>query len=68
MLPQEIRCSEITSEAILGHHNSYMARVILHPILGCPCVHLLSQPTSNFHERRYYGWQNSRWGEIVRRT
>ena len=32
----EIRCSEITSEAILGQrqsHSSYMARGVLHPIL-----------------------------------
>ena len=35
---------------------------VLHPIFG-----FLNQLTSNFHERRYYGWQNSRWYEIVRR-
>ena len=27
-------------------------------------MHLLSHLTSNFHERRYWGWQNSRWGDI----
>ena len=52
----EIRCSEIASEAILGQkqsRSSYTARGVLHPIFGCPCVHLLSQLTSDFHERRY---------------
>ena len=57
----EIRCSEIASEAILGqkqHRSSsvrYMAHGVLYPIFGCPCMHLLSQLTSSFHERRYYG-------------
>ena len=56
MLPQgiffffffEIRCSEINSEAILGQkqsRRSYMARGALHPIFGCPRMHLLSQLT-----------------------
>ena len=52
----EIRCSEIASEAILGQKqsgSSYMARGAMHPIFGCSCMHLLSQLTSNFHERRY---------------
>ena len=55
--------------AILGQNQScssslrYMARRVLYPIFGCPYMHLLSQLTSNFHERRYYGWQNSRWGD-----
>ena len=40
---------------------SYMARRVLHPTFSCPYMHLPSQVTSNFHERRYYGWQNSRW-------
>ena len=57
----EIRGSEIASEAILGQKQSrsssirYMARRVLYLIFGCPCMHLLSQLTSNFHERRYYG-------------
>ena len=34
--------------------------------LAGPCVHLLSQLTSNFHNSRYWGWQNSRWGDITR--
>ena len=65
MLPQEIfreiRCSEIACEAILGQKQSrsssvrYMARRILYPVHGCPFMHLQSQLTSNFHERRYYG-------------
>ena len=48
MLPQD-RCSEIASEAILGQKLSrsssvrYVARGVL---FGCPCRHLLSQPTS----------------------
>ena len=45
-----------------------MARRVLHPIFDCPCMHLLSQLTSNFHKRRYYGRQNSRWGDITKRT
>ena len=59
MLPQEIleiRCSEIASEAILGQKqscSSYMVRRVLHPIFGCPCMHLLSKLTLNFHVRRY---------------
>ena len=41
MFPQEIRCSEIASEAILAQKqsgSSYMARGVLHPIFGCPCI------------------------------
>ena len=59
MLPHEnfrMRCSEIASEAILGQkqsRSSYMARGVLHQIFGCPRMHLLSQLTSNFQERRY---------------
>ena len=52
----EMRCSEIASEAILGQkqsRSSYMTHCILHSIFGCPCIHLLSQLTSNFQERRY---------------
>ena len=52
----EIRCSEIASEAILEQihsHNSYLAGGVLHPIFSCRCMHLLSQLTSNFSERRY---------------
>ena len=50
----------------------YMACRVLYPIFECPCthlliMHLLSQLTSNFHERRYYSWQYSRWGwQIVK--
>ena len=39
-----------------------MARRILYLILAVH-VCLLCQLTSNFHKRRYYGWQNSRWGD-----
>ena len=52
MLPQEIRSSEIASEAILGQELSrsssvrYVARGVLYPMFGCPCMHLLSQPKS----------------------
>ena len=52
----EIRCSEIASEAILGQKQSrsnYMARGVLHAIIGCPSMYLLSQLTSIFYERRY---------------
>ena len=50
----EIRCSEIVSEAILGQKQScstYMARGVLHLIFGCSCMHLLTQLTSNCHDR-----------------
>ena len=50
---QKIRNS---SEAILGQKqscSSHIARGVLHPIIDCPCMHLLSQLISNFHERRY---------------
>ena len=52
----EIRYFEIASEAILGQkqsRSSYMARRVLHPIIGCPSMYLLSQLTSIFYERRY---------------
>ena len=67
----EIRCSEIASEDILGRKQSccsYMAHGVLHPTFDCPCGDSLSQLTLNFHERRYDGWENSRWGEIARRA
>ena len=54
MLPRkflEIRCSEISSEAILGQkqcRSSYMAREVLDEIFGCLCMHLLSQLTLRF--------------------
>ena len=55
-----IRCSEIASEAILEQKQSVVAKHMacgaLHPIFGCQCMHLLSQLTLNFNERRYYGW------------
>ena len=40
---QEIRWSELASEAILGqkqNRKSYMARGVLHPIFGCPRMQL----------------------------
>ena len=52
----EIRCSEINSEVILGMKNSYtsyLAHRVLHSIFSCPCMHLLSQLTSNFPDRKY---------------
>ena len=55
--PREIFTrSEIASEAILGQkqsRSSYMVCRVLHPIFGCPCMHLLSQLTSNLHKRRH---------------
>ena len=57
ILPQEsFKCCEIASETILGQKqscNSYIAHKVLHPIFDFPCMHLLSQLTSNFHDRRY---------------
>ena len=52
----EIRCSEIASEVISGlknSHTSCLACGVLHPIFSCPCMHLLSQLTSNFPDRKY---------------
>ena len=43
-----VRCSEIASEAILGQkqsRSSYIVRGVLHPIFGCPRMHLLCQHT-----------------------
>ena len=62
----EIRSSEIASEAILEQkqsRSSYMAQRVLHPIFSCPYMQWLSQLTSNWHERKYYVCQNSRWGD-----
>ena len=76
MLPRtfsKIRCSEVASEAeatsattalLLRQKqscSSYMVCRVVHPIIGCPCMHLLSQLTLIFNERRYYSWENSRW-------
>ena len=49
---------------------SYMVREVLHPIFGCQCMHLLSQLTLNFDERRYtkVGRTAGAWGDITRRT
>ena len=53
----EIRCSEIDSEAILEQkqsRSSYMDRgIYCIPIFGCSRMHLLSQLTFNFQEKRY---------------
>ena len=60
----EIRCSEIASEAILGQKQScstYISCIVLHPGFACP--DMASWHPWNFQERRYNGWQNSRWGE-----
>ena len=70
MLPRtfsKIRCSEVASEAeqtldallckpCRSSHSSYMVCRVVHlpVIFGCLCMHLLSQLTSNFNERRYY--------------
>ena len=66
----EIRCSEIASEAILGQkqsRSSYMARGVLHPIIGCPSMYLLSQLTSIFtREGTKVGRTADAWGDITR--
>ena len=41
------------SRAVVALSIHYIARRVLYPIFGCPCMHLLSQLTSNFHDRRY---------------
>ena len=41
-----VKCSDIASWVILGQkqsRNSYIAHRVLHPIYGCPYIHLLSQ-------------------------
>ena len=44
MLPQEIRCSEIASEAILEQRqsqgSSHMVCKVLHPVFGCITFHI----------------------------
>ena len=49
----EIRCSEITSEGILGQKQRVLA---IYMACGVLMYAFVSQLTSNFHERRYYGW------------
>ena len=53
----EIRCSEIASEAILGQKQSRSSYMHDSPSIasnfGYHFMHLLSQLTSDFHERRY---------------
>ena len=52
--PRKFLKLEIVSEVILGQkqsRSSYMARGYFHPIFGFPCVHLLRQLKSNFHEK-----------------
>ena len=57
----------IASETILeqkhAHDSSYTwpAEYCIHFV--AVYLHLLSQLTSNFHDRKYYGWQNSRLGD-----
>ena len=58
--PRKIKCSEITSEGILGQKQSMatcmaaMARRVLMVILGRPYIlYMLAKLTSNFYERRY---------------
>ena len=71
MLPQEIleiRCSDLRpfwdrSRAVVV---TWLAEYRIQ--LLAVHMHLLSQLTSNFHERRYYGCKNSRWDDITRRT
>ena len=48
---------DISSEANLGQkqsHSSCITCRVLHPVFGCPCMHVQSQPTMNFHD-----WQNA---------
>ena len=49
----EIRCSEITSEAILGQKLSCSSYMAPGELFGCPCMHLLTQLTLNSQEKRY---------------
>ena len=53
-----------TKAAIVVVYATCRAREVILAVHVWPCMHLhlLSQLTSNFHERRYYSWQNSRWG------
>ena len=48
---------DISSEANFGQKQTrsiYMIHRVLHPVFGCPCMHVQSQPTLNFHD-----WQNA---------
>ena len=47
----EIRCSEVASGAILDKSRAVVATILSNFWLSY--MHLLSQLTSNFHERRY---------------
>ena len=65
MLPQ-FRCSEIASEAILEQKQSCSNKYKLHGLRNIVSnfwlsmyAFVISQLTSNFNGRRYYGWQNS---------
>ena len=56
MLPVEITCSEIASEAIWDKSRAVVAVWLTEHCIQFLAVlmHLPSQVTSNFHERRYY--------------
>ena len=46
-----VRRFEIASEAILGQkqsRSSYMARGVLHPIFGCPCMRFVKPADVEF--------------------
>ena len=52
------------------YFNANLERFLNHEDLelygiSCLCMHLPSHVMSNFHERSYYGWQNSRWGDKI---
>ena len=54
----EIRRTEIASWAILGQkqsRSSYMARGVLHPIFGCPCMHFVKPADVEFPQEKVLG-------------
>ena len=59
----EMKCSEIACEAILGQKQTHGSRSISSNFWLSMYAFAKMQPTSNFHERKYYGWKNSRWGD-----
>ena len=68
MLPQEIRFSEIASEAIFGQKQS----AVLHGSWSIASKFWLSmyafaKPADfKFPREKVLSWQNSRWGDITR--
>jgi len=66
LFPQELDALRLLLGPFLDKSRGIVATVLSNFRLSY--MHLLSQLTLNFHKRRYWGWKNSRWGDINRRT